>query len=154
MERFLIQKTLTGTKTLILLSWFNKQSPSPPQPPALLPTYPFLHHGPAPDVVVARACHSGCAIHPSNRITNPDNAEANCSRCPSKRITDPDHAETLSSTMHKHKAFSGTAERHCVKPKVAINHEGSTNSDSHENADYEHGVESIMLPLVMICSQS
>ncbi|KAF8240581.1 hypothetical protein L208DRAFT_1232659 [Tricholoma matsutake] len=53
--------------------------------------HPIFRGGPPPAVVVAGAHCSGCAVHPSNRITDPDNAK------------------TLSSnTMHKCKASGST----------------------------------------------
>ena len=50
---------------------------------------------------------------------------------PSNRITDPDNAEALSSTTtHKRKASGGMAAGRRINRKVAIDDEGSTDSGS------------------------
>ena len=86
-----------------------------------VPIHPFFRHGPAPAVVVAGVRHSGHATHPSNRITDPDNAES------------------LSSNMtHKCKHSGSTAASHRLKHRAAIDDGGST--DSRENDNYEPDV--------------
>ena len=83
--------------------------------------HPFFSGGPAPTVVVAGACHSGCTTRPSNRITNPNNAKA-----------------SSSAIMHKCKASSSMRAGCCINCKVAVNNEGST--DGSEIDDYEPNV--------------
>ena len=73
--------------------------------------HPFLRGGPAPAVVVAGARRSGRATRPSNRITDPDNAEA-----------------LSSATTHKRKASGSMAAGRCINRKVAVNDEGSADS--------------------------
>ena len=80
--------------------------------------HPFFCGGLAPVVVVAGAHHSRCATHPSNRITDPNNAEA-----------------LSSATMHKCKASGGMAAGCHINHKVAVDDEGST--DSGKINDYE-----------------
>src|ERR1700685_1168477 len=70
--------------------------------------HPFLRGGPAPAVVVAGARRSGRATRPSNRITDPDNAEA-----------------LSSATTHKRKASGSMAAGRRINRKVAVNDEGS-----------------------------
>jgi hypothetical protein len=85
--------------------------------------HPIFRGGPAPAVVVVGARRSGRAV------------------CPSNRITDPDNAETLSSnTMHKRKASSGTAASHRVNRKVTANSDDEGSTDSNESDDYEPDV--------------
>ena len=85
--------------------------------------HPIFCGGPAPAVVVAGAHHSGQAVHPSNRITDSDNAE------------------TLSSnTMHKRKASSGTAASRRVNRKVTANSDDEGSTDSNESDDYKPNV--------------
>ena len=69
-----------------------------------------------PTVVVAVAHCSGHATHPSNRITDPENAEA-----------------LSSATMHKHKAPG-----HHINCKVIIDDKGST--DGGEINNYEANI--------------
>jgi hypothetical protein len=84
------------------------------------PIHPIVCGGPAPAVVMAGGHHSGHAIHPSNRITDLDNAE------------------TLSSSMtHKCMASGGTAAGHHVNHKVTANSDDEGSTDSNENDDYE-----------------
>jgi hypothetical protein len=97
----------------------------PPHPPSQLPALPrpfirFFRGGPAPAVVVAGARRSGRATRPSNRITDPDNAEA-----------------SSSATTHKHKA-SGSMAAGRINHKIAVDDEGST--DGSEIDDYEPDV--------------
>jgi hypothetical protein len=55
---------------------------------------------------------------------------------PSNRITDPNNAEALpSATTHKRKAFGGMAAGRLINRKVAIDDEGST--DGGEINDYK-----------------
>jgi len=82
--------------------------------------HPIFRGGLAPAVVVAGARRSGRAIRPSNRITDPDNAE------------------TLSSNItHKRKASGGTAASRRVNRKVTINSDDEGSTDGNENDDYE-----------------
>ena len=83
--------------------------------------HPFFHGGPAPASVVAGAHHSGCVTHPSNRIADPDNAEA-----------------SSSTTMHKRKASGSMGAACCINCKVAVNDKGST--DGSKIDDYEPDV--------------
>ena len=71
--------------------------------------HPFFHG-------VATACHSGHVTHPSNRITDPDNAAA----------------------THKHKASRGMAAGCRINRKVAVDDKGS--SDGSETSNYEPDV--------------
>ncbi|KAN0113659.1 hypothetical protein V8E52_007458, partial [Russula decolorans] len=92
------------------------------------------NHAPAP--VVAGAHHSGRTIHPSIRVTDPDNAGAHKLKGPN---TNPDNAEASSSaTMHKHKASRTMAAGRSINRKVAIDDNGST--DGSEVSDYEPDV--------------
>jgi hypothetical protein len=83
--------------------------------------HPFFRGGPAPAVVVAGARRSGHVTRPSNRITNPDNAEA-----------------SSSATTHKRKASGSMGAGRRINRKVAVNDEGST--DGSEIDDYEPNV--------------
>ena len=85
--------------------------------------HPIFRGGPAPAVVVAGTRRSGHAIRPSNRITDPDNAEA-----------------SSSNTTHKRKASGGTAASRRVNRKVTINSDDEGSTDSNENDDYEPDV--------------
>jgi len=81
--------------------------------------HPFFHGGPAPAIVVAGTHHSGHTT------------------CPSNKLTDPDNAETLSSdTMHKCKASGGTAASCHVNHKVVIDDKGSTNSSENKKGSF------------------
>ena len=84
----------------------------------------FFHGDLAPTVVVTGAHHSRCVTCPSNRINNPNNAEA-----------------LSSATMHKCKASGGMTAGRCINCKVAIKNEGSTNDgeiDDQEPDIAEH----------------
>ena len=111
------------------IEWYEDIDSSEPIKPAATPSstttasssaiiHPFFHGGPAPAVVMADARCSGCIICPSNRITDPDNAET-----------------SSSNTTHKRKASGGTAASRRVNRKVTTNSddEGSTNSSEHDN---------------------
>ena len=101
------------------IEWYEDADSSEPINQATTPSvttasssaaiHPFFRGGPAPAVVVAGARRSGHATRPSNRITDPDNAEA-----------------LSSTTTHKCKASGGMAAGHCINGKVAVNDEGST----------------------------
>jgi hypothetical protein len=81
--------------------------------------HPFFRGGSAPraTAVVAGARRSGRATRPSNRITDPDNAEA------------PAHG-----TTHKRKASSGLPAARRINPKVADDDIEVT--DGSEISDY------------------
>ena len=67
------------------IEWYEDADSSEPINQATTPSittassstaiHPYFHDGPAPGVVVAGACRSGHATHPSNRITNPNKVE-------------------------------------------------------------------------------
>jgi hypothetical protein len=110
------------------IEWYEDADSSEPINQATAPSvatasssatiHPFFRGGPAPAVVVAGARHSGCATRPSNRITDPDNAEA-----------------LSSTTTHKRKASGGMAAGRRINRKVAVDDEGST--DGGEINDYK-----------------
>ena len=68
--------------------------------------HPFFRDGSAPAVVVAGARRSGRATRPSNRITDPDNAD-----------------RSSSTTTHKRKASGGMAAGRRINHKVAVDDE-------------------------------
>jgi hypothetical protein len=113
------------------IEWYEDADSSEPINQATTPSvttasssttiHPFFCGGPAPAVVVAGARRSRRATHPSNRITNPDNAKA-----------------LSSATTHKCKAFGGMAAGRRINRKVAVDDEGST--DSGEIDDYEPNI--------------
>jgi hypothetical protein len=110
------------------IDWYEDADASEPINQATTPSvtttsssaaiHPFFRGVLAPAVVVAGARRSGRATRPSNRITDPDNAEA-----------------LSSATTHKRKASSGMAASRRINRKVAVDDEGST--DSGEIDDYE-----------------
>lgn len=110
------------------IEWYGDADSSEPINQATTPSitttsssaasHPFFRGGLAPTVVVAGAHHSEHATCPSNRITNPDNADA-----------------LSSATMHKCKASGGMTAGRRMNCKVAIDDEGST--DDGEIDDYE-----------------
>ena len=110
------------------IEWYEDADSSEPINQATTPSvttanssaaiHPFFHGGPAPAVVVAGARRSGRVTRPSNRITDPDNAEA-----------------LSSATTHKCKASGGMAAGRRINRKVAVDDEGST--DGGEINDYE-----------------
>lgn len=105
--------------------------------------HPFFRGGPAPAVVAAGSRRSGRAPRPSNRITDPDNAEAS-SFATAHRLkaptTGPDNAKA--STTHKRKASRSTAAGDSagrrINRKVGVDDEESTSGS--EISDYEPGV--------------
>jgi hypothetical protein len=103
------------------IEWYEDADSSEPINQATTPSvtttsssaafHPFFRGGPAPAVVVAGARRSGRATRPSNRITDPDNAEA-----------------LSSATTHKRKASGSMAAGRRINRKVAVNDEGSADS--------------------------
>ena len=110
------------------IDWYEDADASEPISQATTPSvtttsssaaiHPFFRGVLAPAVVVAGARRSGRATRPSNRITDPDNAEA-----------------LSSATTHKRKASGGMAASRRINRKVAVDDEGST--DGGEIDDYE-----------------
>jgi hypothetical protein len=103
--------------------------------------HPFFRGGPAPAAIVAGARRSGRATRPSNKLVDPDNAEASSSRVKhhSNIITDTDNAEATSSAItHKHKASRTMVASHCTNCKVAI--DVDVPSDGSEMSEYEFDV--------------
>ena len=68
--------------------------------------HPFFRDGPPPAVVVAGARRSGRATRPSNRITDPDNADG-----------------SSSTTTHKRKASGGMAAGRRINRRVSVDDE-------------------------------
>jgi len=84
---------------------------------------------------------SSATIHPIFRGGLASARRSGCAVRPSNRITDPDNAETLSSnTMHKRKASGGTAASRWVNRKVTINSDDKGSTNSNENDDYEPNI--------------
>ena len=97
--------------------------------------------GPDP---TAGARRSGRAIHPSNKIIDPDNTEASSLRAIrlSNNITNRENAEASSlATTHKRKASRTMAAARRINRKVAVDEEGSEGStDVSEISDFEPDV--------------
>lgn len=100
--------------------------------------HPFFRGGPAPAAIVAGARRSGRATRPSNKLVDPDNAEASSSRVKhhSNIITDTDNAEATSSAItHKRKASRTMVASRRTNRKVAA--EDNESSDGKiEISDY------------------
>ena len=105
------------------IDWYEDADASEPISQATTPSvtttsssaaiHPFFRGVLAPAVVVAGARRSGRATRPSNRITDPDNAEA-----------------LSSATTHKRKASGGMAASRRINRKVAVDDEaGDTEPD-------------------------
>ena len=84
---------------------------------------------------------SSATIHPIFRGGLASARRSGCAVRPSNGITDPDNAETLSfNTMHKCKASGGPAASRRVNCKVTINLDDEGLTDSNENDDYEPNI--------------
>jgi hypothetical protein len=107
---------------------------SPPSAPPLGPSKPNTIHPFFGDGLdsAAESCRSGHVTRPSNRITDPDNAEVSSTACKLKA-----KACTSTTMTHKRKASrsvaSGDDSSHCIK--VGINNKASTNDSN--SSDYE-----------------
>ena len=133
------------------IQWFEDAESSEPinlattSTKAALPSttiHPIFRGGPAPAAVVARARRSGRATRPSNKIIDPDNAEASSSRVKhhSNIITDTDNAEASSSAItHKRKASrTMVASRRSRTNRKVVDVDAP--SDGSEMSEYEFEV--------------
>jgi hypothetical protein len=114
--------------------------PPPSESSESIPIHPFFHSGLDPSVVATGSRRSGRVTRPSNRITDPDNAEASSFATAHKlstanaRIISTDNAE---STTHKRKASCSMAAGNAASRRVKVVVDDDESTDGGEISDYD-----------------
>ena len=114
--------------------------PPPSESLKSIPIHPFFHSGLDPSIVATNSCHSGCMTHPSNRITDPDNAEvlffatAHKLNTANAHIISTDNSE---STTYKRKASCSMAAGNAASHRVKVGVDDNESTDGSKISNYD-----------------